>query len=71
MMIFKKKEKEFDVTETLENDKEAGGAIRTFTGKTGLIISALLFALAFFSIYVNSLMNIQKSIGMRYSRHLF
>lgn len=60
MMIFKKKEKEFDVTETLENDKEAGGAIRTFTGKTGMIISALLFALAFFSIFVNSLMNIQE-----------
>lgn len=60
MMIFKKKVKEFDVTETLENDKEAGGAARTFTGKTGFIISALLFALAFFSVYVNSLMNIQE-----------
>lgn len=60
MMIFKKKVEEFDVAETLENDKEAGGAIRTFTGKTGFIISALLFALAFFSVYVNSLMNIQE-----------
>lgn len=60
MMIFKKKDKEFDVVKTLENDKEAGGALRTFTGKTGLIISALLLVLALFSVYVNSLMNIQE-----------
>ncbi|WP_339172970.1 TRAP transporter permease [Solibacillus sp. FSL R5-0691] len=59
-MIFKKKAKELDVAKTLENDKEAGGATRTFTGKTGFIISVLLFALAFFSVYVNSLMNIQE-----------
>lgn len=60
MMIFKKKDKEFDVEKTLENDKEAGGVVRTFVGKTGLIISALLLALALFSVYVNSLMNIQE-----------
>lgn len=60
MMIFKKKQKEFDVVETLGNDKEAGGAIRTLSGKTGIVISALLFALAAFSVYVNSLMNIQE-----------
>lgn len=60
MMIFKKKDKEFDVEKTLENDKEAGGAVRTFVGKTGLIISALLLVLALFSVYVNSLMNIQE-----------
>lgn len=63
-MIFKKKnievEQEFDVNATLENDKEAGGALRTFTGKTGVIISGLLLVLALFAVYVNSLINIQE-----------
>lgn len=56
-MLFKKnKNKNVDI----DLDKEGGGGLRKLSGKQAIIISVVAFLLSAFSIYVNSLMNIQE-----------
>lgn len=55
-MLFTKKEKKIEQ----DVDLEGGGSVRQLQGKQGIIVAVFALGLSAFSIYVNSLMNIQE-----------